>query len=729
MPTDITSVRNNHLHAGLTAATGTESRSGGESRLAPAPKQPFRTDIQALRALAVSLVVTNHLWPFRLPGGYVGVDVFFVISGFLITSHLGKELFARGGVRLAEFYARRARRLLPAAFTVLGVSLAMAWLWLPYTRWTANAQEIVGSAFYVENWVLAAKAVDYSAMNESATMVQHYWSLSVEEQFYLVWPLALIGLYLLAVRRSWDKRRALLVGLGAATAASFCFSLYLTAVAHSAAYFNTPVRVWEFGAGALLALGASRPIRSLLARNVLAVFGFAMVLVSAVAYDHATSFPGWTALLPVCGTVFVIRAGMGGGRLWHDRLTALRPVQFVGNISYSLYLWHWPLIVVAPFVLGTTLDTAAKATLAVAAVILAWLTKRWVEDPWIVRSSLASRPRGVLVRVVAGMLAVLFAGLTLHLQVAPKSEAAAEIARTDSAGPCFGPLAVGKTECGDPFARPVGSPFMGPENEYWGLPADCLDQEDTLHLEQPGGPAVCDYSDGRPESESVWLVGDSHAQQWQGAILELAREKHWKLNLSYSGGCPLADAPYQGYRGGTADPAKIRKCGIWGANVAAAVERDNAAKVFTSTFAAGEQINDGSGRPQLEQYKDGFSRYWSRWSESGATVYAIADPPLNDKVRDVNCIAVSAGNPQDCRAPRDEALPMDPLVAAVKAAQAAGDDRIRLLDMSEYFCDASYCHGAVGGLPIYFDPDHLNKRLSIQLAPHIGARLETPAQG
>ena len=691
-------------------------------------KRPFRTDIQALRALAVSLVVANHLWPDRLPGGYVGVDVFFVISGFLITSHLAKELFASGRVRLGQFYARRARRLLPAAFTVLSVSLACAWIWLPYTRWTSNAQEIVGSAFYVENWVLAAKAVDYSAMNASASMVQHYWSLSVEEQFYLAWPLALMGLYVLGVRRQWPLRRVLVAGLAAATALSFCFSVYLTETSHSEAYFNTPVRVWEFGAGALLALAASRAVLSRLARNVIAVIGFALVLVSAVVYDHATPFPGWTAVVPVAGTALVILAG-GSARLWHDRLTALRPVQFLGSVSYSLYLWHWPMIVVAPFLLGETLGTSAKVLLAAAAVLLAWMTKRWIEDRWIVSPRRSSRPGRVLVVVAAGMLAILLAGLTLHLQVAPKAAAAADLARTDSAGPCFGPRAVGRPDCGDPFARPVGDPNMGPANEYWGLPADCQDKDDTLHLDQPGGPAVCDYSGGRAGAESVWLVGDSHAQQWQASIIELARQRHWKLNVSYSGGCPLVDAPYMGYRGGAADPAKIRKCAVWAANVAAAVERDGAAKVFTSTFAAGEQINDGSGRSQLEQYQDGFSRYWSRWSNSGAVVYVLADPPLNDKVRDVNCVAVSAQTPLACRAPRDLALPRDPLVVTAEAAKAAGNERIRLLDLSEFFCDSAYCYAAVGGLPIYFDPDHLNKQLTIQLAPYIAVRLETPAQG
>ncbi|MEQ7739301.1 acyltransferase family protein, partial [Escherichia coli] len=217
---------------------------------------------QALRALAVLLVVGNHLWPVLLTGGYVGVDVFFVISGFLINSHLSKELFATGRVSLRQFYARRARRLLPAALTVLGVSLVAAWLWLPYTRWSAHAQEIVSSAFYVENWVLAAKAVNYSAMNSDATMVQHYWSLSVEEQFYLIWPLMLITLYLLAGKCGWRNRRILLSGLGLVTVASFAFSIYLTAMSPSEAYFNLPVRVWEFGAGAILALSASAPLRS-----------------------------------------------------------------------------------------------------------------------------------------------------------------------------------------------------------------------------------------------------------------------------------------------------------------------------------------------------------------------------------------------------------------------------------------------------------------------------------
>src|SRR5262245_21315525 len=156
------------------------------------PAAGFRTDIQALRAVAVLAVVLNHLWPARLSGGYVGVDVFFVISGFLITSHLGKEIAESGRVRLGRFYARRIRRLLPATFLVLAFCLVTAYFLLPYPRWAATAEHVVASAVYGENWLLSSESVNYMAADAAPSLVQHYWSLSVEEQFYLVWPLLLV---------------------------------------------------------------------------------------------------------------------------------------------------------------------------------------------------------------------------------------------------------------------------------------------------------------------------------------------------------------------------------------------------------------------------------------------------------------------------------------------------------------------------------------------------------
>ena len=270
------------------------------ARTAPGRRR-FRSDIQAMRALAVGLVVINHLWPLQLPGGYVGVDVFFVISGFLITSHLVREVEATGRVRLGVFYTRRARRLFPAAFLVLGASMLLTLLFLPYPRWMAAAQEVLASVFYAENWLLAANSVDYSAMTESASAVQHYWSLSVEEQFYLLWPLTLIFFAFLARGRRIPLRRVLLAGVLGVAVLFLMYSIYITGNSPEQAYFVTPARVWEFAVGAAVAVAAVQ-LRSRALRNILSVAGFGLILASAATFDGSTPFPGWSALAPVLGS-------------------------------------------------------------------------------------------------------------------------------------------------------------------------------------------------------------------------------------------------------------------------------------------------------------------------------------------------------------------------------------------------------------------------------------------
>ncbi len=213
----------------------------------------LRTDIQGLRAAAVLLVVVYHLHAAALPGGFVGVDVFFVISGFLITSHLVSRPPASAGA-LAAFWGRRVRRLLPASLVVLAATLVAVRLFSPETAWQATASDARAAALYVVNWALAGQAVDYLAADNAPTAVQHFWSLSVEEQFYFGWPLLVAGVALLARRRGTSTRTALAVAFGVVTAASFAWSVHLTQTNPAAAYFVTPTRVWELGAGGLLAV-------------------------------------------------------------------------------------------------------------------------------------------------------------------------------------------------------------------------------------------------------------------------------------------------------------------------------------------------------------------------------------------------------------------------------------------------------------------------------------------
>src|SRR3954452_9452124 len=318
-------------------------------------RREVRADIQALRALAVSLVVIYHLFPSRLTGGFIGVDTFFLISGFLITLHL-IERPPRGGRDLLAFWARRVRRLLPASLTVLAVTVVGAWAFLPASQWASTAVHARASALYVENWQLAADAVDYLAAENTPTAVQHFWSLSLEEQFYLGWPVLLLALTVLVPAA--HRIRGYWWGLGAVVVLSLAYSVHLTASNPAAAYFVTWTRLWELGAGGRLARGASATRRWTQPHpaiaNAVAAAGWFLILAVAALYTSRTPFPGWQAAIPVLGAALVIAAN--SRMAWHR----VPGVQWLGDTSYSIYLWHWPLIVILPVALGSLTGSPAR---------------------------------------------------------------------------------------------------------------------------------------------------------------------------------------------------------------------------------------------------------------------------------------------------------------------------------------------------------------------------------
>lgn len=694
-------------------------------RAAETASRKFRTDIQALRALAIAAVVLNHLWPLRMPGGYVGVDVFFVISGYLITGHLFGEILRTGGVRLGAFYARRIRRLLPAALLVLLASVILVAMFLPYPRWERNAFEVVSSALYVENWYLAAMSVDYSALNDSASVAQHYWSLSVEEQFYLIWPVLMLAAVWSGTRiaRASSVRRRVLAILGLIAGVSFAASVLYTDAFPSQAYFVTFTRAWEFAAGGLIALTAHRVRPSRGWANALSVVGFAMIFIAMFTLGDQTPFPGAAALLPVAGTAVVIAAGSAHVRLWHERATATAPVQWLGGVSYSLYLWHWPLIVIAPLALTAEPSTGLKVGILVLALILAAVTKVFVEDPgqrwqgWAsVRLSLGGMCAGIAIVLVA--VAALLVGF--HLRAAADTPAAPV-----PVGACVGPNAMDvANECADRFDN-VGTAVMTAKNEYFYTPPECGDFIGEMAYGDKQTTRRCDYSDGAPDAQEVWLVGDSHAQQWQSAIFDLAQERKWKLTLSFYGGCPAADVAFIGFRGewGQAD---VDQCRRWSRELSDAIVAAAPDLVLTSMAARLQRVDDGTARPELEQFADGLLRDWTRWTDAGAEVFAIIDPPLNAEVREPDCLLLNSRDPQACSRPRSEALPPDPLAVAVANAI---DPQIRSVDLTDRFCDTRRCYAAIGGIPVYFDADHLNREYVRMLAPVIGAAIDRASVG
>lgn len=687
---------------------------GGPSRPGRAV---FRADIQALRALAVGLVVLNHLWPHRMTGGFVGVDVFFAISGFLITTHLVKEISATSRINLGRFYARRIKRLLPAAFVVLAVSSLAVFIWVPYAQWPQTARETMMSVLYVENWSLAAQSVDYSALNNQATIAQHYWSLSVEEQFYFFWPLALYGLYFLG-RKVGRPRASLAWGIGAMALASLVFSIYFTATHPSPAYFATPVRVWEFAMGGLLGLVATRVAFSRRVGSAVAAAGWSAIIIAAFIFSPETQFPGWTALLPVLGTIAVIAAGMNQTRAPLNGLIGIKPVQLLGDISYSLYLWHWPMIVVAPFLLAAPLNSWHKLCILLLCLPLAWATKALVEDPGKSWRIVGTRPRATFAAMGTGIaiLALLSGGLVMA--AGSRADQAAVVSAQLLADPCAGPAALPlSAKCADPLG-PAPITVMGEANRYYASAPECA--VDPLR-KRPGVEvvAVCDYSGGSPDAESVWLTGDSHAEQWKPAVLELAKANKWKLNYALLGGCPVADVKFKGYRGNT-DPKLSQACMTGAHSIATLIEEERPSKVFYSIFAREQRLDDGSQRSQEQQYVEGLPKFWLRWAAAGSTVVVLADPPLNGTVRDSNCVTQNPRNPLRCAVDRTVAQPADPLVAA---ARGLDTNQVKLVDLTEHFCDQSLCYAVVGNMPVYFDADHLNGEFSALMAPFIARRL------
>jgi peptidoglycan/LPS O-acetylase OafA/YrhL len=669
-------------------------------------KTGFRTDIQALRAVAVLAVVLNHLWPNQLTGGYVGVDVFFVISGFLITSHLGREIADTGRVKLGRFYARRVRRLLPAAFLVLAFSLVAAFLLLPYSRWESTAQHVLASALYAENWLLAAESVNYSAADAAASLSQHYWSLSVEEQFYLLWPLALL---------LWRKRIAVVVTVGVA---SLAFCVYFTQHAANQAYFVTPVRMWEFAIGALVALAGARLALPARIAGIASFAGLVMIVGSAYVFGHTTPFPGYLALVPTVGTALVIMAG--AQRQWHTVLSSARPVQWLGDISYSLYLWHWPLILLAPFAFGQTLTLPYKLAVLALSLLLAYATKILVEDrgrSWrlLTRSSVRT-----FLAMAAGMAVLAAAAISLQWTYGVRAAQAERDMAARVGGPCYGAAAV-VGDCPDPYG-PALVTAMGPANEYFRLPPrECRLVDDNMAGDTKT-TNVCDFSGGAAHPEVVWIVGDSHAVQWQGPLVELARERKWVLKSGTLGGCPFADIEFAGYRTQSAD-GQAQLCMDWTKRMADTVAADKPTHVFVSFFARQEPADDGSDRSQTEQYREGLEPYWRKWTEAGARVVVLADPPYNEEVRSPDCVAVHPDDPLACAADRRDAQPPDPL--AEVARSMSDNPKVSLIDLTDYFCDERKCYAVVGNVAVYFDANHMNLEFARTLAPMLAEALGT----
>jgi peptidoglycan/LPS O-acetylase OafA/YrhL len=531
------------------SAVGPESDRLRMGRLAAAPRSspPHRADIQGLRAVAVLLVVLGHAGVWFLRGGFVGVDVFFVLSGFLITSLLLAEARARGSVSLLDFYLRRARRILPAAALTLVATDVAAYFLLNFIRAREAVHDSIAAAAFASNFRFAAREVDYFARADPPSPLLHYWSLAVEEQFYFVWPLLFsIALFGIAVKRrsgpaGGRHRRRLLGVVVVLTAASLAWSIHATAMLPAAAYFSPLTRAWELGIGATLAVSASALVRSPpVARLVMGWAGMAAIAYAAVVYSDSTPFPGSAALVPTIGTALAIVAGLGdrSPRLAVARLLAVRPMRIVGDRSYALYLWHWPVLILAAQYVGHELSVPVKLGLLVGAFLLSCASYALVENP--IRRGMRSRTAtGIVVAICAAAIlstsAVSLGAIDREQQRFEAPVAGAPIARGGLAGSessARGSVlpavvsAVAAARRGAPIPAGLVPPIGQLRNvpPQYAVPDGCIGQ----NLRTGTTSRICRIGD-RSSRRLIVLLGDSHANMWLPAVLEMARRDHWAV--------------------------------------------------------------------------------------------------------------------------------------------------------------------------------------------------------
>ena len=690
-------------------------------------RRGFRPEIQGLRAVAVLLVIAYHLYPDRVTGGYVGVDVFFVLSGFLITAHLLREAASTGHLSLTRFWARRIRRLLPASLLVLAVCAVMTWVWVPRTMWDQTLRQIAASALYVENWALASDAVDYSAIGNEPTLVQHYWSLSVEEQFYVVWPLLMIAALVLVRRTGASLRAVLAVGFGAVVLASFVYSVTTTADDAARAYFVTPTRAWEFGLGALVGLLGTatdawwrgrEPVRV-----VVGWVGLGAVVAAGLTLSDETPFPGWIAALPVLGTAAVIVAGAGTSagtsRVAVDRPLSWRPATFVGDISYAMYLWHWPLVVVLPFITGVDLRQRDKITILVATVLLAWACTRWVEDPVRTSRFLVDVPWRGFALGAAGMVVVVAATSVLQADldrdVSAGEAATSQVMRQAMAGSvvCVGPAVLDadmRDRCG-----PVGG-----DSKLVAEPAAVIKQNDVpangcMTLPDVVRTKSCTLGAQTDPERTVAVVGDSHATHWFNALDELGETRGWQVRTFTRTGCPFSAA-----RAVRRDWPKDRyaRCERGNAAVVRRIAADpDIDTVFVSVDATSYTWKQAGGTDLADPATDGFRSVWRRLTEAGKQVVVIRDVPevLNHAIVP-DCVARRPGHREECANPRGQAVAPDVEAEAVDGAP----DGVHLIDLTDRFCDDELCYAVIGDVIVYRDYGHLSDEYSTLLGPYLG---------
>ena len=606
------------------------------------------TQIQGLRAVAAILVTVFHA---RLvPGGFIGVDIFYVISGYLITGLILREIEKTGTLDLRSFYQRRIKRLLPTSVFVLFVTAIFAWILFPPITRDALGRDLFAAAAYISNYLFAWWQNDYQNLNATPSPFIHYWSLAVEEQFYLVWPL-----FILFLARYGKK--VVFAGIAITTLLSLLFSIYLTQVAPIWAFYSLPTRAWELGFGALLLFlpETKKKIR------ILPWLGFFGIAISSFNFNENTAFPGKNALVPVLATVFLMASIKYWPPLFND-LANSRLSQWLGAISYPLYLWHWPALVLPSSALGRPLRFYERFLCILLTIVLAHYTSKYVEEP-LRHKNLSPRTiyKGAAYTTAVSLVAGVLISFTSSSIITTKGEVSYQ----------FDLVQV--------MERPG----------VYG---------DGCHVnygETKSG--YCTYGD-KESSKTIVLYGDSHAAQWFPTLDKMATERGFKLVSLTKSACPAVDAkrPDQG-------AFKQVHCTKWRENSIKRIAEIQPLAVITSSFQYFTPANSSISRAQW--WNEGQRKLLKGLRGSTNNLIYISDTPR--PLRDIpNCLASRDSKVCDS-------------TERSKVSVIRGFD---VINPNPWLC-SSYCPAIVEGTVAYRDASHISVDMALKLLPKLEAAL------
>ena len=693
-----------------------------------------------------------HAGLSAIPGGYVGVDVFFVISGFLITEHLGRELAVSGRISIGAFYARRARRLLPSALLVIGVTVAVSCAVLPPLQAMVVAKDGLANAFYVGNYRYALQATNYLSVSGPVSPLLNYWSLGVEEQFYLAWPALLLAASLVWWHRPQRTRptsqgkaqplfSAIVVAMALLAACSLAFSIWLTRANEPWAFFSLPTRAWELAVGGLLALVAPR-LRRLPPgwMSLLSWVGIGAIVFSALTFTSATPFPGTAALVPVAGAAAVVAGGAarsGLGAVW---LLGRWPLQVIGRVSYTWYLWHWPALVLAPSVVGHRLRVADNVAVCALALVLAAMTTVLLERP-LQRAPWLSRPRRTLLLTV-GLSAAAATTILLSTAALPsltgsghapttKLSVQRRVSRTGATETTVNPAVAAAQNLTDQVqadvAQSVGTLDV-PANLTPSL-ANAASDEAVPFVDgcfdgfTENSVNSCNYGDvTAPPSKTIVLFGDSHALMWFPAFDNLANQYGWHLIPQAKATCPPINITvYSPSLGGW-----YTGCNQWRAAVVARIEALHPALVVLG-FSREYGIPDDHVVVDGADWMQGLSSMMTTLRATGAQVVLMGDVPYPQTGLVPDCLSAHLTDAVACTMPKQYPYYNPSGVGqeeAVAAAAGAG-----YLNTQPWFCYDLTCAVIVNNMLVYRDDNHITATYASWLTPVIGADLEVETGG